>query len=75
LLKPICLNSFYRKRDILYIKELFKMPMNPIAENRYLKDKWVCMGCNATMRGAKKPVSCRQCGATKIRQQKKQRKK
>jgi ribosomal protein L40E len=51
------------------------MPMNPIAEKRYLKDKWVCMSCNATMRGPKKPVSCRKCGATKIRQKKKQRKK
>ncbi len=51
------------------------MVMNPIAESRYLKDKWVCMNCNATLRSAKKPAKCRKCGLTQIRQKRKQRKK
>ena len=50
---------------------------NPIAENRYLKDRWVCMKCNATLRGTKKPAKCRKplCGSTDIRNKRKQRKK
>jgi len=45
--------------------------MEEIAKQRRLKNMWVCMACNATMRSPKKPESCRKCKSTKIRLKKK----
>ncbi len=66
---------FFSRKNIIIFKGDVNMVMNPIAENRYLRGKWVCMSCNATMRGSKQPIKCRKCGLTQIRQKKKQRKK
>jgi ribosomal protein L40E len=45
--------------------------MEDTAKNRRLKNIWVCMRCNATIRSPKKPEFCRHCKSTRIRAKKK----
>jgi ribosomal protein L40E len=45
--------------------------METIAKNRKLKNIWVCMACNNTMRSSKRMEFCKKCGATRIRAKKK----
>ena len=45
--------------------------MDEAAKQRRLKNMWVCMACNATMRSPKKPECCRKCKSVKIRVKKK----
>ncbi|MDD3178576.1 MAG: hypothetical protein PHR26_03600 [Candidatus ainarchaeum sp.] len=45
--------------------------MDNAAKERRLKNIWVCMACNNTMRSSKKPEACKKCGSTRIRAKKK----
>ena len=45
--------------------------MDPIAKEKRLKNKWVCMKCNHVMHSLKKPEFCRKCGSSRIRTKKK----
>lgn len=45
--------------------------MDALAKERRLKNIWVCMACNNTMRSPKKMEYCKKCGSIKIRAKKK----
>jgi len=45
--------------------------METAAKDRRLKNMWVCMACNNTMRSAKKPIVCKKCNSVRIRAKKK----
>ena len=45
------------------------------AESRLFKGVWVCMRCNAKIRGGgQKPSKCRKCGSQRLRLKKKGKK-
>lgn len=45
--------------------------MDAIAKERRLKNIWVCMACNNTMRSPKRMEFCKKCNSTRIRAKKK----
>jgi ribosomal protein L40E len=45
--------------------------METVAKERKLKNRWVCMSCNYTMRNTKKMEFCKKCGSKRVRAKKK----
>ncbi|MEK6957497.1 MAG: 50S ribosomal protein L40e [archaeon] len=53
------------------------MAMAPVAAKRLFENIWICMRCNAKIRGqkGKKPLKCRKCNSKRLRLKKKAKKK